>query len=104
VGSFDDILCISLVPDPLLASESLTAADFNEKLSSQKRSLLPLVGLMRVAVVSNSPVVHLLDNTSTSTPLVGHTDIVLSVQCSPDGFVSFSSLVNLLQEMDCHFF
>jgi hypothetical protein len=69
-------LGISVVPD-------LKSGDLN----LDDSALLPLVGSMRIAVVSNSSVVHLLDHVTSSKPLVGHTDIVLAVQCSPDGYL-----------------
>jgi hypothetical protein len=55
-------------------------------LKLDESALLPLVGSTRIAVVSNSSVVHLLDHATSSKPLIGHTDIVLAVQCSPDGY------------------
>lgn len=57
VGSYGDILGISYVP-------------------SAKPSL---------AVVTNSPQVRLVGDDFRSYPLSGHTDIVLAVDCSPDG-------------------
>lgn len=85
VGSFDDILGISIIP-ARSASSSLSISLASELLaSSQQETLLPLVNSNKLVVVSNSFVVHVLDNTASSVPLVGHTDIVLSAQCSPDG-------------------
>ena len=40
----------------------------------------------RAAVVSNSALVQIVDQDFRSEPLVGHTDVVLSVDVSPDGY------------------
>lgn len=84
MGSFDDILGISIIPDPTVALDTLTSSDIGPLRQ------IPLLGSMRLAIVSNSPVVHLLDKTSMTTNLVGHTDVVLAIQCSVDGYSNFS--------------
>lgn len=86
VGSFDDILGISILPKNTL-TETLSISTLNESLTTNLQyTSLPLIDDMRIAIVSNSPVVHVLNNNSSSLPLVGHTDIVLTVQCSIDGY------------------
>ena len=87
VGSFDDILGISILPNNT-PTENMSISTLNETLTSNiNYTNLPLIDGMRIAIVSNSPVVHVLNSNSSSLPLVGHTDIVLTVQCSIDGFV-----------------
>jgi hypothetical protein len=41
---------------------------------------------VRLAVITNSNQVRVVDENFCSRPLDGHTDIVLAVDCSPDGY------------------
>jgi hypothetical protein len=76
VGSFDDILGLALTQ---------SVADTDMLSFTSQPSPFPLLPTMSLAVVSNSPVVHVLSHNAESIPLVGHTDTVLAVQASPDG-------------------
>lgn len=71
VGTYDDILDVALIPSSVKAADS---NEDNETMLSYK-----------VAVVSNSTLVHLIDENQKSEPLSGHTDTVLAVDASPDG-------------------
>ena len=73
MGSFDEILDLAVVrntsneDEKTILEDSETMKDF------------------RVAVVSNSPHVQILGICAETTNLLGHGDVVLSVDCSPDG-------------------
>lgn len=68
IGSYDDILGVVSIPG------SFSTVD--DASSSYK---------YRAAVVSNSALVHVIDEDMRSSPLSGHSDIVLAVDASPDG-------------------
>ena len=61
VGNFDDILDLVLIPSDTENSD------------------------LSVAVISNSNQVRIMDDSFASSPLDGHTDIVLAADASPDG-------------------
>ena len=75
IGSCDDILDITVIP-----TESCDEPD-NEGAT----------GEYRLAVVSNSSLVQIIDNQQKSVPLAGHTDIVLSSDVSCDGKILITS-------------
>ena len=63
VGNNDDILDLLILP-----SSSSSSSEF------------------QMALVTNSNQVRILQQDFSSTPLEGHTDIVLAVDCSPNGY------------------
>jgi U3 small nucleolar RNA-associated protein 13 len=76
MGSFDEILDIALIRD--ISPEAEDSEDQEEKLSQKEKP-------MRVAVISNSPHVQIMDSAAETVNLLGHEDVVLSVDASPDG-------------------
>eukprot|EP01041_Mallomonas_annulata_P003782 gene3782-7509_t len=69
IGSNDDILDIVVLPN-----STSTSSEIREKSSCY-----------RIAMITNSTQVRLMDDKMHFQPLEGHTDIVLSVDVSPDG-------------------
>lgn len=69
VGNFDDILDLVLIPSE------------HSNISS------------KVAVISNSNQVRIMDDSFASSPLDGHSDIVLAADASPDGYVDLSIFI-----------
>lgn len=74
VGSCDDILDTVVIPD----ESALPVEDASEL-------------HYRLAVITNSPLVQIMDQSQRSTPLCGHTDTVLAVEVSPDGKLLITS-------------
>ena len=77
VGCNDDILDISVLGNDVIGeSDDVTSSD----VSSDD---------FRLAVVTNSPQIRIFDNNFDCKTLNGHTDIVLAIDSSPDGYVFF---------------
>lgn len=73
MGSFDEILDIALIREG--------AAEVSGEGEGGEKEARPL----RVAVISNSPHVQILNSAAGTVNLLGHEDVVLSVDASPDG-------------------
>ncbi len=67
IGSIDDVLDVVAIPVDNVHKD--------------------LKFLFKAAVVSNSALVQIVDQDFRSEPLVGHTDVVLSVDVSSDGYL-----------------
>ena len=77
MGSFDEILDIALIRD--------ASGDAEEENEEDHEEVLAIDRPMRVAVISNSPHVQIMDSSAETINLLGHEDVVLSVDASPDG-------------------
>ena len=77
IGSHGDILDIAFIPQHKIHSE--TDNTENEMVENTENNKF------LVALITNSTQVRLMDETFNCRVLEGHTDIVLSVDVSPDG-------------------
>jgi hypothetical protein len=91
VGSNDDILDILTIPQSVHTETDSNTVSY------------------KVAIVSNSVLIQIVDENMVAQPLAGHSDVVLAVDASPDGYCLFKEhfaciITRNVQEINCYFF
>jgi U3 small nucleolar RNA-associated protein 13 len=88
VGSCDDILDVVVIPGE---AEEVVTAEAEEESDPDSAPAAEKDLKYRLAVVSNSALVQVIDSNQCSVPLAGHSDIVLAVDVTSDGKLLITS-------------
>lgn len=90
IGSHGEILDMVIIPSPPCNQSTNTTATSTTNTTSVSRSISEeekelLLPQFKLALITNSNQVRIVDERFTCSILEGHKDIVLSVDVSPDG-------------------